>query len=90
MQSFDLNFTTLSSKGQIVLPRAVRSKHNLNVGMKFLIIAHGDTVVLKKVSPPSFEDAKELLKASQAYARKVGLKPSDLKAALRRVRARSQ
>lgn len=38
----------------------------------------------------SFENAKQLLKVSQAWAKKVGLKPSDIKSAIRRVRAESR
>ena len=38
--------TTLSSKGQIVLPRRVRSQLGLQPGTRFDVTAHGRTVVL--------------------------------------------
>lgn len=38
--------TTLSSKGQVVLPRLVRSKLHLAPGTKFLCEIQGDSVIL--------------------------------------------
>jgi AbrB family looped-hinge helix DNA binding protein len=78
--------TRLSSKGQIVLPQAIRRKLRLAVGVKFVVVGDGDTVILKKIETPSLARAKKLLKESQGYAGKVGLKPSDVKSAIRRVR----
>ena len=88
MESFEV--TRLSSKGQVVLPQAVRAKMSLSVGVKFLVLCQGDTVILKKTSMPSLQQASHLLRASQAYAKKVGLKKSDLQATIRKVRAESR
>ena len=38
--------TTLSSKGQVVLPRLVRSRLHLAAGTKFLCEVQGDSVLL--------------------------------------------
>jgi AbrB family looped-hinge helix DNA binding protein len=38
--------TTLSSKGQVVLPRQVRTKLGLRPGMQFDVNTHGESVVL--------------------------------------------
>jgi AbrB family looped-hinge helix DNA binding protein len=43
--------TTLSSKGQVVLPRLVRSKLHLATGTKFLCEIQGDSVVLTPEQP---------------------------------------
>ncbi len=88
MESFEV--TKLSSKGQVVLPQTIRTKLNLDVGMKFIVLAQGDTVILKKISLPTLAHAKRLLVASKAWAKKVGLKQSDIKTAIRRVRAESR
>lgn len=88
MESFEV--TKLSSKGQVVLPQTIRTKLDLDEGMKFIVLAQGDTVILKKISLPTLAHAKRLLAASQAWAKKVGLKQSDIKAAIRRVRAKSR
>lgn len=82
-----LEVTRLSSKGQVVLPQAIRTKLRLNEGARFVVLGSHDTVILKRLEEPSREQARELLKASRAYARKVGLTPADLKRAVQRAKA---
>ena len=43
--------TTLSSKGQVVLPRLVRSKLHLTPGTKFSCVIQGDSVILTPEHP---------------------------------------
>ncbi|HZF02582.1 MAG TPA: AbrB/MazE/SpoVT family DNA-binding domain-containing protein [Methylomirabilota bacterium] len=40
--------TTLSSKGQIVIPAPVRERHNFRVGDELLIEEREDEIILKK------------------------------------------
>ena len=82
-----LEVTRLSSKGQIVLPQALRKKLHLTEGVKFVVIGGNDTVILKRLEEPSRAQVKALLKVSRAYARRVGLTPNDLKQAVRRAKA---
>lgn len=39
--------TTLSSKGQIVIPRQIRQSHGWKPGVRFSIIDEGDEIILK-------------------------------------------
>ena len=84
-----LDVTRLSSKGQIVLPQGIRTKLHLQEGERFFVIGERDTVILKVIERPVLERAKKLLKESRAWAKKVGLKQSDVDAAVKRVRSRS-
>jgi AbrB family looped-hinge helix DNA binding protein len=43
--------TTLSSKGQVVLPRLARARLHLQAGSKLICEVHGDTIVLKPKNP---------------------------------------
>lgn len=43
--------TTLSSKGQVVLPRLVRSQLHLTPGTKLMCVVQGDSVVLTPELP---------------------------------------
>ncbi len=47
--------TTLSSKGQVVLPRLVRSKLHLAPGTKLLCEIQGDSVILTPEHPRRLE-----------------------------------
>ena len=82
--------TKLSSKGQVVLPQAIRDRLGLETGTKFVVIGQGDVVILKRLEVPGREQLKELLKESRAYARKVGLKRSDVSKAIKRVRDKNK
>lgn len=46
--------TTLSSKGQVVLPRLVRSKLHLTPGTRLVCVVQGDSVVLTPEHPRRF------------------------------------
>lgn len=41
----------LSSKGQFVLPKAIRNKHHWQAGTRLVVIDRGDEVVIKSAEP---------------------------------------
>jgi len=81
-----LETTRLSSKGQVVLPLEIRRKLHLSSGAKFAVVGEGDTVILKKIATLPAREIRRLLQRGRQYARQVGLKPSDIKQAIQRVR----
>lgn len=83
-----ISTTKLSSRGQVVIPEEVRTKLGLNPGAQFVVVGKDDVVVLKLVSAPDLGDLGDLLAEARAQARRVGLKRSDVAAALRDVRGR--
>ncbi|MBI3615557.1 MAG: AbrB/MazE/SpoVT family DNA-binding domain-containing protein [Candidatus Omnitrophica bacterium] len=85
-----LETTRLSSKGQVVLPLAIRRKLHLSNGEKFAVMGEGDTVILKKITAPPLSEIRQLLERSRRYARQVGLKPSDIRRAVQRVHRTSR
>ena len=85
-----LEVTKLSSKGQVVLPQAVRRKLHLVEGERFVVLCDKDTVILKKIERPVMDRFRTLLKESRAYAKKAGLTQADVKEAIRKVRADSK
>jgi AbrB family looped-hinge helix DNA binding protein len=78
--------TKMSSKGQVVIPEEIRDSLQLKEGDQFVVIGQGDTVILKSITPPSMEQFDELLEEAGSQAKKAGLKKSDLKAAITKVR----
>ena len=53
--------TRLSSKGQVVIPEVARRQMGLATGARFVVMWHGDVVMLKVISPPSRQEVGELL-----------------------------
>ena len=80
--------TKMSSKGQVVIPEDIRETLHLREGDQFVVIGKGDTVILKSITPPSMEQFEELLAEARTTAKKAGLKKSDIKAAIEKVRRR--
>lgn len=85
-----LEVTKLSSKGQVVLPQGIRKRLGLAVGAKFAVMGERDVIILKKLEVPAKEQLRKLMKESRAYAKRAGLKKSDLNQAIRDVRSSNQ
>jgi antitoxin PrlF len=55
-----LETTTLSTKGQVVIPEDIRESMHLKPGMKFVVIGMDDTLMLKRIDKPNFEKFDEM------------------------------
>ena len=44
--------TTISEKGQIVIPQSIRKELGIKPRTKFLVFGRGDTVIMKKLELP--------------------------------------
>jgi AbrB family looped-hinge helix DNA binding protein len=80
--------TKMSSKGQVVIPEDIRNQLKLKAGVQFVVVGDKDTVVLKTISPPPMDEFEYLLKYAHRQARKIGLKRSDLKKAVAKIRGK--
>lgn len=78
--------TRLSSRGQIVIPEEIRGRLKLAEGTSFAVFGMGDTVILKSISPPSKQEFGQILTAVRKQAKKAGIRQSDVKLAIAKVR----
>ena len=46
-----MNITKLSSKGQIIIPKPIRTSHHWEAGQELVVIDHGDGILLKPKAP---------------------------------------
>lgn len=69
-----------------MIPEDIREHLHLKEGDQFVVIGQGDTVIFKTITPPSLKELTSLLNDASAQAKKVGIKPSDVKAAIRKAR----
>jgi AbrB family looped-hinge helix DNA binding protein len=67
--------TRVSSKGQVVIPEAVRKAANVREGEDLLVVAIGDTIVMKKLSAMTFE---EVARPIWQVVKAIGLSGEDL------------
>ena len=78
--------TSLSSKGQVVIPEDVRKALGLEPGAQFVVLGDGDVVILKRIETPARGKFRALAARARRQARWAGLKPSDVQKAVRKVR----
>ncbi len=84
----NLATTKMSSKGQVVIPEDIRKRLKLKPGSQFVVVGDKDIVILKTISPPSMAKFDNLIIEARKQAKKAGMKRSDIKAAIAKVRNR--
>jgi AbrB family looped-hinge helix DNA binding protein len=80
--------TRMSSKGQIVIPEAIRKQLNLKAGAQFVVVGEDDVVILKALTTPGIETFEALIQQARQQAKLAGLKRSDISTAVLRARVR--
>ncbi|MEO5826450.1 MAG: AbrB/MazE/SpoVT family DNA-binding domain-containing protein [Gemmatimonadales bacterium] len=78
--------TTLSSKGQVVIPEEIRVQLGLEPGAQFVVIADRDVVIFKLLEPPSLKDFAALVSRARKAAKQTGMTQADVAAAVKKVR----
>ena len=82
----DTATTTLSSKGQVVIPEEIRTRLGLKAGAQFVVVGDRDTVILKVLEPPSIKDLQGLMAQARKAAKQASLKRADVVKAVTKVR----
>ena len=80
--------TRLSSKGQVVIPEAVRRDLALKPGAEFVVVGKGDVVILKAIAPPALEQFDDLLMQAHRQARRAGVRKADVSRMVKAARQR--
>lgn len=81
-----LEMTTVSSKGQVVIPADVREEMSLASGTKLMVVTDGHNILLKPVLTPKLEAFQSLVEKSRQWAKDVGLKRADIPKLIKKVR----
>ena len=86
----EVEFTKTSSKGQVVIPQAIREKLGIEEGTPFAVWSKGDEILMKKMSVPSKKTWEEVTAPFRAIARERKITVDDINIAIRRVRAQRE
>ena len=81
-----LEITSVSSKGQVVIPNSIREKMELNTGSKLIVIQDGENILLKPISVPKKKQFKKIIDLGDKARKELGLKPTDVKSVIKKVR----
>nr|AQS34142.1 hypothetical protein [uncultured archaeon] len=85
MESIEV--TSISSRGQVVIPRKIRERLSLQEGEKFVVVGEDDTIIFKKLVP-SFKGFDKLLKKTREFAKQKGLGGKDVEDSVKELRKR--
>lgn len=83
-----LTTTRMSSKGQVVIPEAVREQLGLKPGDQFVVLGEDGVVVLKTIKAPSMREFDRLIDKARQQAKSAGMKRSDIADAVAVARGR--
>lgn len=78
--------TAMSTKGQIVLPKKIRTALNLNAGTQFVVFSDKDNILLKPIKEPKLVEFEAVLSKFQNWAKDVGVTEADIDEAIKEVR----
>jgi antitoxin PrlF len=78
--------TSLSSKGQVVIPDRIRKEMGLTAGSKLMVITDGANLLLKPLEEPKMEVFKKLIEESRKFAKKEKMLKTDVEKAIKETR----
>jgi len=78
MRLKEVQITTTSPKGQVVIPQEIREYMSIESGTKFAVYGRGDTIIFKRVELPTVKDFEKLARFGSEFARKKGIKEADV------------
>jgi AbrB family looped-hinge helix DNA binding protein len=78
--------TTLSTKGQVVIPEEIRAQLGLEPGAQFVVIADRDVVIFKLLEPPSLKDFAAIVGRARRIAKQTGMTQANITNAVKKVR----
>ena len=88
MSQYISDITAVSSKGQVVLPKAIREKLQIVPGVKLMVFSDGNNILLKPIPEPDISEFRNLMDAASKWATDVGMTEEDIDSAIKTVRSR--
>ncbi|MDI6721174.1 MAG: AbrB/MazE/SpoVT family DNA-binding domain-containing protein [Candidatus Aenigmarchaeota archaeon] len=78
MTEKEVQMTTASAKGQVVIPQEIREELGIGSGTKFAVYGKGDTIIFKRVEVPTVKDFEKLASFGRKFAKRKGIKEKDV------------
>ena len=65
-----MEITSMSTKGQVVIPKDIRKKLGVSAVSKFSILTDGKRILLRPLRPAQLKEFQRLIKADNAALKK--------------------
>jgi AbrB family looped-hinge helix DNA binding protein len=73
-----VEITTMSQKGQVVIPQEIRKKLDVKEGTKFAVYGSNGTIIFKRLEIPTAKDFERLVISGTKFAKQKGIKEKDV------------
>lgn len=83
-----IEVTSVSSEGQVVIPKSIRSQLSISEGTKFIVLAEGNNLLLKKINEPQITEFDALLRRTRELMKGRKITPKDIQKAIKSSRAK--
>ena len=74
----EVQITTTSPKGQVVIPQEIREHMKIESGTKFAVYGRGNTIIFKRVELPTVKDFERLAIFGRKFAMEKRIKKKDV------------
>ena len=81
-----IEVTSVSSRGQIVIPNEIREDMHLEPGTKLIVIQDGDNILLKPIKVPKKNQFKKIIALGEKICKEINLREEDIEIAIKEVR----
>lgn len=78
--------TAMTSRGQLVLPIAIRRRLKIEKGAQFLVVSDNENIILKPIKDPAIDEFYTLIQKAQEEAKRIGLTEADIDSVIKEVR----
>ena len=83
-----VKITSLSTRGQVVIPNDIREKMKLLPGTKMIVIQDGDNILLKPIKTLKMSQFEKIIAIGDEVRNELDLEESDVDKAIHDVRKR--
>ena len=84
-----LEITSVSTKGQVIIPAVVRRELGIHAGSKLMVLTDGTNLLMKPLSPPKKEAFQKLIRESRKLAKTANLRESEVSKIIKKARNES-
>ena len=78
-----IEITSMSTKGQVVIPASMRKKLNIHGGSKLIVVQDGDNILLKPIEKPKDDEFDQIIQLADQIAKEIDLDEGDVMEAIK-------
>ena len=78
-----IEITSMSTKGQVVIPASMRKKLKIHGGSKLIVVQDGDNILLKPIEKPKDDEFDKIIQLADQIRKEIDLNEGDVLEAIK-------